>query len=69
MIFSLFDVVAFTTGRFVLSCLALCFRVLFFSTVKHSDHLAWDEMAGLCASRAFVCLCCTHQFLFFFSSS
>ena len=29
------------------------------STVQHCDHLAWEERAGLCVSRAFVCLFCT----------
>ena len=28
-----------------------------------------EKRAGLCDSRAFVCLCCTRQFLSFFSSS
>ena len=37
--------------------LALLFVLVFFSPC---DHLAWGkEIAGLCASRAFVCLFCT----------
>ena len=58
----------FTTGHFMLS-LALFFVIVFsvlFSIVITSF---CEERAGLCASRAFVCLFCTRRFLSFFSSS
>ena len=52
----------------LLSCLALCFPVVvfffffffFFSAILRVAFLAWGrELAGLCASRASVCLFCT----------
>ena len=51
----------FVTGRFMLS-LVLLFVLVFFSPVKHCDHLAGEERerAGLCVSRASVYLFCTH---------
>ena len=62
MILSLFAFVCFTTGRFVLSCLAFCFRgfSVLFSIVITS---LGERGAGICASSAFVCLFCTRQFL------
>ena len=62
------DFVDFTTGCFVPSCLALCFHVfsVLFSVMIT---LLGEERAGLCASHAFVCLFCTHQFMSFSSSS
>ena len=70
MILSLFGCVVFTTGRFELSCLALCFSVsfvvvsflffffFFFFSVLFSIVITsfWEERAVylLCASRAFV---------------
>ena len=67
MILSLFGLVVLTTGRFVLSCLALCFRVLQ-SCLAVITSLG-EERAGLCDSRVFVCLFYTRQFLSLFSSS
>ena len=50
---TLFGFVVFTTGHFVLSCLALCFHVfsVLFSIVITS---LGEERAGLCASCAFL---------------
>ena len=64
MILSLCGGVGFTTGRFVLSHTLLC-SVLFSIVVISLG----KERAGLCASRAFVYLFCTRQFLSFFPSS
>ena len=68
MILSLCDFVVFTAGRFVLShvlLFVLVFSVLFSIVITSLG----EEKGGLCASRAFVCLFCTRQFLSFFSSS
>ena len=57
------------------SCLALCpvffFFFFFFFSVLFSIAITslGEEGAGVCASRAFVCLFCTRQFLSIFSSS
>ena len=57
MFLSLCGFVIFTTGRFVLSCLAVCFRIVIFSVLFSIVITSlWEERAGLCASRAFVCL-------------
>ena len=59
----------FYYGAFrVQACLTLCPHVLsvLFSIVIISPG---EEGTGLCASRAFVCLFCTRQFLSLFSSS
>ena len=56
------------TGRFVLSpalLSVLVFLVLFSIVITSLG----AKRAGICAFRAFVCLCCTHSFLFVYSSS
>ena len=65
MILSFYGFVGFTTGRFVLSCLNLCFRVysVLLSIVITSLEEARD---GLCVSSAFVCLFSTYQFCPFY---
>ena len=67
-ILSVFDFVLFTMGHFVLPCIAFCFRVcsVLLSIVITS---LGEKRAGLCASRAFVCLFCPRQYLSFFFSS
>ena len=65
LILSLFGFAVFTTGLALLSCLTLCFRVLFSIVITSLG----EERAGLCASRAFVFLFCARQCLSFFSSS
>ena len=50
--------VVFTTGRFMLS-LDLLFVLVFFSPFIIVITSLGEERAGLCASRAFVCLFCT----------
>ena len=62
LILSLFGFAVFTTGLALLSCLTLCFRVLFSIVITSLG----EERAGLCASRAFVCLFCARQCLSFF---
>ena len=53
MILCLFGFVVFTTGRFMLSCLA--FFCGFPSPVKHSDRLAWKrELVYVLLVRLFV---------------
>ena len=47
--------------QFLVSC--------FFSPFSIAISSLGEEGAGLCASRAFVCLFCTRYFLSFFSSS
>ena len=68
MILSLFVFVVFTMGHFVLACLALYFHLFSFLFSIMITSLG-EERAGLCASRSFVCLFCTRQFMSFFSSS
>ena len=67
MLLSLFGFVVFTTGCFVLSYLAICFR-MFSDLCSIVITSLGEERAGICASRAFVCLFCTRQFLSFLSS-
>ena len=60
----------YTTGAscfkvFPCEALASCFFILFSIVITSLG----EEGAGLCASRAFVCLFCTCKFLSFFSSS
>ena len=58
----------FYNGAFrVESCLTLCSRVfsVLFSIVTTS---LGEEAAGLCASRTFVCLFCTREFMSVFPS-
>ena len=50
LILSLFGFAVFTTGLALLSCLTLCFRVLFSIVITSLG----KERAGLCACRAFV---------------
>ena len=60
MILNLCGFVVCTTGRFVLSH-ALLFVFVFFQSYVFSIVIIslGEERAGLCASRAFVCLFCT----------
>ena len=55
----------FTKGRFVLSQ-ALLFVLVLLSIVIT---IPVEERAGLCGSRAYVCLFCMRSFMSFFSSS
>ena len=67
MILSLFGFVVFTVRCFVLSCPLLfvsVFTVLFRILITSVG----EERAGLCTSRAFVCLFCLRQLLSLFSS-
>ena len=69
MVHSLCGFVVFSTRRFVLSHALLFVLVFFFSvllSIVITSH--GEEGAGLCASRAFVCVFCTRQFLSVFSS-
>ena len=44
----------YTTRRFMFG-LALLFAYVFLLSIKHFDHFALGEGAGLCAYRVFVC--------------
>ena len=61
----------FYYGAFhVEACLALCFRVVYFTgPFSIVITLLREDRAGLYASSAFVCLFCTRCFLSVFSSS
>ena len=73
--YSYLSVVYYGVFRFA-SCLALCSRVfffffffVFFSPFSIVISSLGEEIAGLCAFCAFVCLFCIPWFLSFFSSS
>ena len=68
VLLSLFGFVVFTTRRFMLSLVLLCVLVCFQSCLDNIVIMSLgEERDGLCASRAYVCLFCTRQFLSFSS--